>query len=174
MKTMITIREEQPGDVAAVRLVNEKAFGQPAEADIVDALRERCPDHLSLVATVDDRIVGHILFSPLTVEQEGKKFRGMGLAPMAVPPEYQRQGIGSRLVRAGIAVLREASCPLVIVLGHPGYCPRFGFVPASTHGLVCQWQRVPDDAFMALVLDETFMTGVSGAVRYGDEFGQAM
>ena len=171
---MIIIREELPEDTAAIRVVNEKAFGQPAEADIIDALRERCPDRLSLVAAADNRIVGHILFSPVTVEQGGKELRGMGLAPMAVLPEYQRQGIGSRLVRAGIAVLREDSCPFVIVLGHAEYYPRFGFVPASTHGLLCQWEGVPDDAFMVLVLDETSMTGVSGIARYRDEFDRAM
>ena len=168
----MTIREEQPEDAAAVRTVNERAFGQPAEADIVDALRKQCPDCLSLVAVVDGEVVGHIFFSPVTIE--GQELRGMGLAPMAVLPEHQRQGVGSRLVEAGIAALLRASCPFIIVLGHPEYYPRFGFVPASSFGLSCQWEGVPDAAFMALVLDEARMAGVSGIVRYRGEFDLAM
>ena len=167
---MIEIRKEQSGDAAAIRLVNEKAFGGPTEADIVDALREFCLERVSLVATADGRIVGHILFSPVTIESEGKEIRGMGLAPMAVLPEYQRQGIGSRLVEAGIAALRDSPCPFVIVLGHPEYYPRFGFEPASRHSITCQWEGVPDDAFMILVPDAATMTGASGVARYRAEF----
>ena len=98
----------------------------------------------------------------------------MGLAPLAVAPERQRQGIGSLLVRAGIGALRARNCPLVIVLGHPEYYPRFGFVPASRHGLSCQWEGVPDEAFMVLILDEAASASVSGTIRYRDEFDQAM
>lgn len=171
---MITIRPEKPNDVPAVHAVNEEAFGQPAEADLVDALREECTDHVSLVATVDGQIVGHVFFTPVTIRQDAKERTGMGLAPMAVLPGFQHQGIGSRLVRAGIAALKEACCPFIVVLGHPGYYPRFGFGPASKHGLACQWEGVPDDAFMVLILDEASMAGVSGVARYRDEFDQAM
>jgi len=97
----------------------------------------------------------------------------MGLAPMAIAPERQRQGIGSRLIEAGLKVLRQQACPFVIVLGHPEYYPRFGFVPASGHGLACQWEGVPDEAFMVLILDKAFMAGVSGVARYRDEFDEA-
>lgn len=171
---MIKIREEPPGNAADIRLVNEKAFGGSTEADIVDALRRSCPERVSLVAAADNKIVGHILFSPVTIESEGKEIRGMGLAPMAILPEYQRQGIGSRLVEAGLAALRDCSCPFVIVLGHPEYYPRFGFEPASRHGITCQWEGVPDDAFMILVLDAAAMSGVSGVARYRAEFDAAM
>jgi putative acetyltransferase len=167
------IRREREGDAPAIRAVNEKAFGQSVEADVIDTLRIRCPDSLSLVATVHERVVGHILFTPVTIRFQRVEIRGMGLAPMAVLPGYQLQGIGSRLVQRGIDALRERSCPFIIVLGHAGYYPRFGFVPASTHGLQCQWGGVPDDAFMVLVLDEAFMAGVSGIVRYRDEFNDA-
>lgn len=98
----------------------------------------------------------------------------MGLAPMAVLPERQRQGIGSTLVRAGIDVLWERNCPFIIVLGHSGYYPRFGFVPASRHGLLCQWDGIPDEAFMVLILDDDAMAAASGAARYRREFDQAM
>jgi putative acetyltransferase len=171
---MITIRRECPGDIATNRAVNEAAFRQCAEADIVDALRYACPDILSLVAESDGEIVGHILFSPVTIEDGSQSRQGMGLAPMAVTPDRQRQGIGSELVQAGLEILREQDCPFVIVLGHPAFYPRFGFEPASGHGLRCQWEGVPDAAFMVLVLDEASMAGVTGVARYRDEFDAAM
>jgi len=171
---MITIRPEQPDDIAAVHAINEAAFGEPTEATIVDALRGACPDSVSLVAVENDEILGHIFFSPVQVSSGQEVTRGMGLAPMAVLPERQRQGIGSMLVRAGIDALRERSCPYVIVLGHPEYYPRFGFSPAADQGLTCQWDGVPNEAFMVLILDEPAMAGVSGAARYRDEFDQAM
>jgi len=171
---MITIRPEQSDDIAAVRAINEAAFGEPTEATIVDSLRNACPDAVSLVAVEDDRILGHIFFSPAFVSGGHEATRGMGLAPMAVLPERQRQGIGSMLVQAGIDAMREWNIPFVIVLGHPEFYPRFGFVPASRHGLSCQWDGVPDEAFMILIPDETAMAGVYGTVRYRDEFDQAM
>jgi putative acetyltransferase len=166
---MVTIRTETPDDAAAVRHVNEQAFGQPAEADIVDRLRQSCADAVSLVAD-DDGVVGHILFTPVVVDSGGRRTRGMGLAPMAVLPERQRQGIGLRLVRHGLDILRERGCPFVVVVGHPEYYPRFGFVRASTHGLASQWDAVPDAAFMVLVLDAGAMALVTGVARYRDEF----
>ena len=171
---MITIRPEQPDDIAAVRAINETAFGEPTEATIVDSLRNACPDAVSIVAVEDDRILGHIFFSPVFVSGGQEVAQGMGLAPMAVLPERQRHGIGSMLVQAGIDAMRERNCPFIIVLGHPEYYPRFGFAPASHHGLSCQWDGVPDEAFMVLILDEPAMAGVSGAARYRDEFDQAM
>jgi len=98
----------------------------------------------------------------------------MGLAPMAVLPEFQRQGIGSRLVRYGLDILRQGSCPFIIVLGHPEYYPRFGFEPASTHKIRCQWTGVPDEAFMIIILDKDAMAGVSGIAAYRSEFDDAM
>ena len=171
---MATIRHEQLDDINAVRAVNEIAFGQPAEAAIVDSIRDACPDAVSLVAVDANQIVGHILFSPVLASSEEGSVQGMGLGPMAVVPERQRQGIGSLMVKAGIETLRERSCPFIIVLGHPEYYPRFGFRPASQYGLSCQWEGVPDNAFMVLVLDKTAMAGVSGVVKYRDEFDQAM
>jgi putative acetyltransferase len=171
---MISIRLECPEDIAAIRVVNEAAFEESAEADIVDVLRDACPDILSLVAESDGEIVGHILFSPVTIEDGPQSMQGMGLAPMAVTPNHQRQGIGSKLVEAGLEILREQGRPFVIVLGHPEFYPRFGFVPASRQGLRSQWESVPDAAFMVVVLDEASMVGVTGVARYRDEFDAAM
>lgn len=164
---MIEIRAELPGDVDAVRRVNTEAFGRRDEAALVDALRERCPERVSLVAVDGEDIVGHILFTPATIGT----VRGMGLAPMAVLPDRQRDGIGSKLVRAGLVELAERQCPFVIVLGHADYYPRFGFERASTHGIHCEWD-VPDEAFMVLVIDEAAMSGVSGLARYRPEFSE--
>jgi putative acetyltransferase len=92
---------------------------------------------------------------------------------MAVRPELQRKGIGSRLIRAGNEKLKKRSCPFVVVLGHPEYYPRFGFRPARDSGIHCQW-NVPDNAFMILSLDQTEMRGVAGLAKYRDEFAQAL
>ena len=122
---------------------------------------------------VGNEIVGHILFSSVTVEGEETTAEGMALAPMAVLPEYQRQGIGSKLVRAGIARLASSGCGFVIVLGHADYYPRFGFEPASRYGIRSEWE-VPDDAFMIVVLNESVMQGISGVARYRPEFAEAV
>jgi putative acetyltransferase len=163
------IRPERPEDAAPVRHVNERAFGRPVEADLVERLRGACIDSLSLVAE-DDAVVGHILFTSVVVESAGRGVLGMGLAPMAVLPDRQRQGIGSQLVRRGLDILRERRCPFVVVVGHTEYYTRFGFEAASTHSLASQWDGVPDAAFMVLVLDRHAMAGVSGVAIYREEF----
>jgi putative acetyltransferase len=172
VRRMVTIRREKPDDITAVRAVNETAFGQPTEAGIVDSIRMACPDAVSLVAIEGERVVGHIFFSPVVVSGPSGSIQGMGLAPMAVLPERQRRGIGSMLVQAGVDAMRKRNCPFVIVLGHPEYYPRFGFTPASRYGLSCQWDGIPDEAFMVLILDEAVMAGVSGTARYRGEFDQ--
>lgn len=166
---MITIRPEQLEDRSRVRRVNELAFGRPVEADLVEKLRRSCRDALSLVAE-DHAVVGHILFTPVVVTGPASGIVGMGLAPMAVLPDRQRQGIGSQLVRRGLDILRERGCPFVVVVGHPEYYPRFGFQPASNHGLQSQWEGMPDAVFMVAVLDPNAMAGASGVARYADEF----
>jgi putative acetyltransferase len=170
---MTTIREERPQDGAAINDVNERAFARATEADLVDTLRRACRDCLSLVAE-DDEVVGHILFTPVTVSSPERTVTGMGLAPVAVAPERQRRGIGSALIEQGLAMLRERGCPFVVVLGHPEFYPRFGFQRASAHGLSCQWEGVPDEAFMVLILDARHMAGVSGIAMYRDEFDAAV
>ena len=166
----IEIREELPADIAAVREVNRLAFGQDQEANLVDALRSNGAALLSLVATLDGKVVGHILYSPATIgEKPGAEVTGAGLAPMAVLPEHQRRGIGSKLIAAGTVRLKANGCPFIIVLGHADYYPRFGFTPASNFDIKCEWD-VPPEAFMLLVLDHTKMSGVSGLAKYRPEF----
>ncbi len=106
------------------------------------------------------------MYSPLSV---GGDVTGAALGPMAVLPEHQSQGVGSRLVEAGNRKLKDAGCPFIIVVGHAHYYPRFGFRPASAHGIKCEWE-VPDDVFMLLVLDRGKMQGVSGLANYRHEF----
>ena len=159
---MVTIRPEKPEDTDAIRELNVSAFGQSTEADIVDRLRENCPDAISLVAEDDSGLVGHILFSPAEILSMGRRVQGMGLAPMVVLRERQRQGIGTRLVAEGLKRLQEKNCPYVIVLGHPEYYPRFGFEPAAKYRIVCQWEGIPSEAFMICIFDETVMDGVEG------------
>ena len=162
---MIKIRGEQPHDREAVREVNIQAFGQAQEANIVDRLRQSCSELVSLVAVERDNVVGHVLFSPVTIESKDTVIYGMGLAPIAVLPAYQRQGIGSQLVRVGIAKLKDRHSPFIVVLGHADYYPRFGFERASSYGIRCEWD-VPDEAFMILVLNKSEMHGISGVAKY--------
>ena len=166
---MITVRAETAEDIPALRRVNELAFGQPNEADLVDALRAAARPHISLVAASEGRVVGHIFFSPVTLEAEDSASLILGLAPMAVLPEYQRQGIGSRLVREGLEECRRMGCDVVVVVGHPGYYPRFGFAPASRKGLRCEYP-VPDEVFMVAELKPDALRG-RGLVKYRPEFG---
>ena len=138
MKEAILIRAETTEDRASVRTVNELAFGRQKEADLVDALREKAHPYISIVARVGDEVVGHIFFSPVSIEsiESGdNSFAAMGLAPMAVLPAYQSQGIGSRLVMEGLRESQRLGYDVVVVLGHPNYYPRFGFVAASLKGL---------------------------------------
>ncbi|HXW07788.1 MAG TPA: N-acetyltransferase [Vicinamibacterales bacterium] len=166
-----TVRREKPGDEGGIRHLNEEAFGQPDEARLVDALRLSGRQSLSLVAVASDgTIVGHALFTP--VRLEGSSMPLMGLGPMAVLPAWQRSGIGSRLVTSGLEECADSGSIAVVVVGHAGYYPRFGFVRASLHGLRCEYD-VPDDVFMVKELVPGALAGRSGLVRYPIEFGTA-
>lgn len=124
---------------------------------------------LSLVAVVDDRVVGHILYSPVSLGSGPEEVHGAGLAPMAVLPGYQRTGVGSKLIAEGTKRLRDSGCPFIVVLGHAGYYPRFGFVPANHYGVRCQWET-PNEAFMLLPLDASKVSTMQGVAKYRDEF----
>ena len=162
------IRDEEERDRTGVYALNAAAFETPAEAELVDALRERAHPVLSLVAEAEGKLVGHILFSPVTLpERPDRKI--MGLAPMAVAPGRRRRGIGSALVREGLERCRRMGFGAVVVLGHPEYYPRFGFQPASRFGLGCAYD-VPDEVFMALELQPGYLRGVAGPVAYHPAF----
>jgi len=166
---MIAVREEREGDRQEIRRVNEAAFGQPAEADLVEALRAHSAVTVSLVAEVDGQIVGHILFSPVSIAGDRGSLKIAGLAPMAVLPSHQRRGIGSLLVKQGLEDCRRIGIPAVVVLGHPDYYPRFGFRRGSSWGLRCEFDA-PDEAFMAIELTPNALSGRSGVIKYHDAF----
>lgn len=164
----IRIRHEQPVDNGAIYAVNVAAFGREGEAKVVEILREQADPVISLVADEDGVVVGHVLFSPVTITGH-EDAKVMGLGPVAVFPERQRTGIGTQLIRAGLAKCRELGYGAVVVLGHPSYYPRFGFVPASRFGLKCEFD-VPDEVFMAMELDPGYLAGRSGVVTYHEAF----
>ncbi|HET9219917.1 MAG TPA: N-acetyltransferase [Terriglobia bacterium] len=167
---IVEIRSERPDDRVAIREVHVRAFGDADAANLVDLLRERKKASISLVAVAGDKVVGHIMFSPITISQAPEDFRGIGLAPLAVLPEYQNRGIGSQLARAGLDVCVQGSYDVVVVLGHTSYYPRFGFSRAKDFGLDNEYNAA--DAFMALELKPAALRGVRGLVRYAPEFAE--
>lgn len=115
----VTIRLEEPRDVVGVRETNEQAFGTPVEPRLVDALRDSA-DSVALVATIDDRVVGHILFTPVKIEPPSR-VRVAGLGPMSVRPTFQGAGVGSKLAQAGLKECRRRGYSAVVLVGHPEY-----------------------------------------------------
>lgn len=165
---MVLVRAEETRDVVAVHALNVAAFGGPAEAKLVDALRAQARPIVSLVAEEGGIVIGHILFSPVTLSGH-EELKVMGLAPMAVAPEQQRRGVGSALIPAGLVECQRLGFGAVVVLGHPEYYPRFGFRPAKEFGIGCEYD-VPSDVFMALELAAGYLQGKSGTIRYHDAF----
>jgi putative acetyltransferase len=165
------IRPEKSEDIPSIRIVIEQAFGRAAEADLVDALRRNGKAAISLVAEDNGRIVGHIFFSAVTIQSKEAGLTGIGLAPLAVIPERQNQSIGATLMEHGLRRCREEDYPFVVVLGHPGYYPRFGFVPASSFGIKSEYD-VADEVFMVMELREGALTGCAGVAKYQPEFNE--
>jgi putative acetyltransferase len=161
---MIHIRSEQAVDGQSIRQVHTAAFPTDAEARLVDALRAASDLHVSLVACIDDAVVGHIAFSPVTAPAAG----GLGLAPLAVLPRYQRRGVGGQLIRAGLAACERTGCAFVVVMGEPAYYGRFGFRPASRWALVDEYGG--GDAFQAIELRPGALAGCAGLVQYAPAF----
>ena len=162
------IRPEEARDWTAVHSVNAAAFPSPAEADLVEALRRDARPIVSLVAEDGGMIVGHVMFSPVALPGH-PALPIMGLGPMAVAPGRQRAGIGSALVRAGLAECARLGVAAVVVLGHPEYYPRFGFAAAAGFGIDCEYDA-PVEAFMLLELRLGAMQGAAGTVRYHAAF----
>lgn len=168
---MTRIRPEEPTDIPQVSELHRSAFGGEIEVRIVEAVRAS-PGFirdLSLVAAKDGCVVGHILLSPISIRSEGPDFPALALAPVAVLPAYQRQGIGSRLVEEGLKRCRELGHGIVIVVGEPSFYPRFGFTPARARGLQAPFP-VPDEAFMVLELVPGALDGIAGMVCYPPAF----
>jgi putative acetyltransferase len=165
---VLSIRPEHPTDAAAIRRVLEAAFPTAAEAHLVELLRVGGHLEISLVAEVDDEIVGHIAFSPVELDDKSTRGIGIGLAPLAVRPDYQRKGIGGRLVREGLAACERGGSGFVVVLGEPEYYQRFGFSRADRRGLGNEYGA--DEAFMVLELSGGGIPENGGLVRYGPEF----
>ena len=174
----IDLRAERADDAAAVRRVNEAAFGRPGEADLVDALRAAGAVIVSLVAEAEGEVVGHILFSPASLFAHSDEVTDAGqgegattmaaLGPMAVLPAWQGRGIGGQLIRAGLEACRAAGYDLCIVLGHTSYYPRFGFRPAAPLGI--RWEHGGGEAFMVTELRPGALAGRGGVARYRPEF----
>lgn len=166
----MNIRPESQSDIDAVFAVNTSAFETPAEASLVDALREQANPVISLVAEDNGEIIGHIMFSPVSLTNHPET-KILGLAPMAVVPDWQNKGVGSELVRAGLRECQQMGFDAVVVLGHPTYYPRFGFVPAVKFGITSEYD-VPDDVFMVLELEPDGLSKSDGTIKYHDAFSQ--
>lgn len=164
------IRVARPADREAIRAVHTAAFGRADEAEIALQLSAREPACVSLVADENGAVVGHVLFSPVRVDGRSFARAPFGLGPVGVLPGLQRGGVGVALCTTGIDACRKAGVPFVVVLGHPPYYPRFGFVPAARFGLTFA-DAPPRDSFMALELEPGALANASGRVRYAPEFG---
>ena len=172
-----TIRQETPGDYENVISLTAKAFetmpfSEGNEDKLVANLRNAAGfiPELSLVAELDHQVVGHILFTPLVIDNEKQQFKSLVLGPVSVLPEFQKQGIGGALMRAGHQKATELGFQSVILIGHPEYYPRFGYKKASGFGLKVAMELPSDDVFMATELVENGLSGVSGMVIFPPEF----
>jgi len=163
----MNIRFEQPGDIEKIREVNLQAFETETEANLVEALRNADVELISLVAEENGEVIGHILFSPVILGD----LRIMGLAPMAVLPDRQNKGVGTKLVKSGLQDCEKAGYEAVVVLGHAGYYPRFGFVPSVNFGIKSEYD-VPPEVFMVKELREGALKGAAGTVKYHPAFNQ--
>ena len=168
---MIKIRSESPDDYTQISDVIYCTFEQKNEVHLVETLRFS-PDfisELSLVAVLNNLIVGYILFSKIVIKSEKTTTPALALAPLAVLPEYQNQGIGSQLVEKGLKECKHLNYNIVNVLGHPNFYPKFGFKPARKFGIVAPFE-VPDEAFLILELIPGTLNGISGTVEYPPAF----
>jgi putative acetyltransferase len=169
----IYIRHEKAKDYIEIRKVNNLAFGQPNEGLLVDKLRTNPDfiDKLSIVADLNNKIIGHILFFPIKIRKGKTRYVSLALAPMSVLPEYQNRGIGGRLIEKGLETAKRLGFKSVIVLGHKDYYPRFGFASTSKWDIKAPFD-LPDDVFMAIELVPDGLKQVTGIVEYPKEFDE--
>ena len=168
---ILTVRPEKAEDIGAIRKLNKKAFKGNDESKLIDAIRgsDGFIPGLSLAAEKDGKIVGHILFSPVKIKGPAGAAPALALAPMAVLPAFQNQGIGTELVKRGLEECRKLGHKIVVVVGHAGYYPRFGFVKAGEKGLQLPFEA-PEEIFMALELVPGALDEVKGTVEYPPAF----
>jgi putative acetyltransferase len=170
---MVSLAQEKSDDILSIREVVTAAFGRTSEAKLIETIRnsQNFIPELSIVATEQGNLLGHILFSPIVIESQTQTFPALALAPLAVMPARQHQGIGSKLVQFGLAKCCELNHNLVVVLGHPDYYPRFGFQTANQFGIQASFP-VSEKAFMVLELKADTLQNVSGLVRYPAYFNE--
>ncbi|MBN1572176.1 MAG: N-acetyltransferase [Deltaproteobacteria bacterium] len=173
MKNEIDIRSETADDQKSIYDLHLSAFGRRVEPELVGKIRskENFIPELSLVAVNENKILGHLLFSIITIESEGKEIPVLALSVISVLPEYQKKGIGTKLIKRGLEKCRRLGHNVIIVIGHPSYYPRFGFVPASGYGLSVPFEA-PDEAVMAAELAHGALNGISGTIQYPPEFAE--
>ena len=164
----IRVRDERPADFARVHAVQCAAFGRPDEADLVVALRPAARPLLSLVAEIAGRLVGHVLFSPVRLD-ERPELAVAGLAPIGVDPGAQGQGVGECLIRSGLERCRELGWRAVFLVGDPGYYARFGFERAAPLGFRYRCSLF-DPALQVIELEPGVLRGIRGALHYHDVF----
>lgn len=163
------IRKEQPSDIDNIWEVNSKVFETETEANLINTLRSSGCHYISLVAEDKNKVIGHILFTPVELTGDKNKLKLLGLGPMAVLNEYQYKGIGSKLVKTGLEYCQSLGFDAVVVLGHPNYYPKFGFAPSIKYGIKSEYD-VPDDVFMILELVPGILKNHKGIIKYHKAF----
>ena len=167
----IIIRQELKEDLARIKEINDQAFEQEDEGRLINKLRQKdqfIPE-LSLIAEVDQNLVGHILFYPVKIISEDQKHITLSLGPMSALPEYQKKGIGSKLINEGLKRAKDLGFRSVIVVGNPEYYPKFGFTKASNWSIKVPFE-VPDEVFMALEIVKGELQDKPGIIDYPKEF----
>lgn len=163
------IRDEKPSDIEKIWEVNVEAFETKAEAILVNTLRDSGCPFISLVAETETKVVGHILFTAVELSGNKNKLKILGLAPMAVLSQYQNKGIGSKLVETGLERCKSLGYDAVVVLGHPNYYPKFGFVSSVKYGIKSEY-NVSDEVFMILELTPDSLKHHEGVIKYHEAF----
>jgi len=165
---MLSIRDEEPGDINALTRVHQAAFGRSDEGELVARLREDHQLRISLVATVSEHPVGHIAFSPVQPAIEGVSAPPLALGPVGIDPEHERRGIASRLVQAGLDRAQALDTPYVVVLGDPAFYGRFGFEPLEKYQLSGDYDA--GEAFRILALGDGMLPAAGSHIRYAPAF----